>query len=198
MSISNVNKLLNRVEAVLESAKAVPFTRFIVVDKEELLELIDRTRDVLPKEIQEANSVLKRRDEIHREAQSSAEQILNEANKEATKRIEENEILKNAKIQADKIKEDTNNQREAIREKTVTECVKLKKQVIADAISIREGADRYAESVLKRLVTDMSEIQNIVNSGQVQLSKLKENSTEQIAYYKSLSETNDLLLSKEE
>ena len=197
MSISNVNKLLNYMEAVLERAKAVPFTRYVVVDKEELLELIDRTRDVLPKEIQEANSVLKRRDEIHREAQSSAEQILNEANKEATKRIEENEILKNAKIQADKIKEDTNNQREAIREKTVTECVKLKKQVITDAISIREGADRYAESVLRRLINDMAEIQSIVNSGESQLGKLKENSTEQIAYYKSLAETNDILMTKE-
>ncbi|MCQ2958066.1 MAG: hypothetical protein MJ180_04080, partial [Candidatus Gastranaerophilales bacterium] len=83
MSISNVNKLLNYMEAVLERAKALPLTRFVVVDKEELLELIDRTRDVLPKEIQEANSVLKRRDEIHREAQTTRDQILAEAEREA-------------------------------------------------------------------------------------------------------------------
>ena len=197
MSISNVNKLLNYMEAVLERAKAVPLTRFIVVDKEELLELIDRTRDVLPKEIQEANSILKRRDEIHREAQNTAEQIINEAKKEATRRLEENEILKDVKIQAAKIKEDTNNEREAIREKTVEECIKLKKQVITEAISIREGADRYAESVLKRLVNDMGDIKNIVDSGQEQLAKLKENSAEQIAYYKTIADTNDLLLSKE-
>ena len=197
MSISNVNKLLNYMEAVLERAKALPLTRFVVVDKEELLELIDRTREILPKEIQEANSVLKRRDEIHREAQNTAEQILNEAKKEAARRIEDSEILKDAKIQADKIKEDTNNQREAVREKTVAECLKLKKQVITDAISIREGADRYAESVIKRLVNDMSEVQSIIVSGQTQLSKLKENSEEQIAYYKSIADSNDVLLSKE-
>ena len=59
MSISNVNKLLNYMEAVLERAKAIPLTRFVFVDKDELLELIDRTRDVLPKEIQEANNILK-------------------------------------------------------------------------------------------------------------------------------------------
>lgn len=197
MSISNVNKLLNYMEAVLERAKALPLTRFVFVDKEELLELIDRTRDVLPKEIQEANSVLKRRDEIHREAQNTAEQILNEAKKEAARRIEENEILKDVKIQAAKIKEDTNNEREAVREKTVSECLKLKKQVITDAISIREGADKYAESVIKRLVNDMSEVQSIIVSGQTQLSKLKENSEEQIAYYKSIADNNDVLLSKE-
>ena len=197
MSISNVNKLLNYMEAVLERAKALPLTRFVVVDKEELLELIDRTREILPKEIQEANSVLKRRDEIHREAQNTAEQILNEAKKEAARRIEESEILKDARIQADKIKEDTNNQREAVREKTVAECLKLKKQVITDAISIREGADRYAESVIKRLVNDMSEVQSIIVSGQTQLSKLKENSEEQIAYYKSIADSNDILLSRE-
>ncbi len=197
MSISNVNKLLNYMEAVLERAKAIPLTRFVVVDKEELLELIDRTRDVLPKEIQEANSVLKRRDEIHREAQNTAEQIITEAKKEATRRIEENEILKDVKIQAAKIKEDTNNEREAIREKTVAECIKLKKQVITEAISIREGADRYAESVLKRLVSDMSEIKNIVDSGEAQLAKLKENSSEQISYYKSMADANDLVMSKE-
>ena len=197
MTISNVNKLLNYMEAVLERAKAVPLTRYIVVDKEELLELIDRTRDVLPKEIQEANSVLKRRDEIQRDAQNTAEQILSEAKKEASRRIEEKEILKDVKVQAEKIKAETNSEREAIREKTVSECLKLKRQVITDAISIREGADRYAESVLKRLVNDMSEIQSIVNSGETQLSKLKENSNEQIAYYKSIAETNDLLMSKE-
>ena len=197
MSISNVNKLLNYMEAVLERAKALPLTRFVFVDKEELLELIDRTRDVLPKEIQEANSILKRRDEIHREAQNTAEQILSEAKKEAARRIEENEILKDVKIQAAKIKEDTNNEREAVREKTVSECLRLKKQVITDAISIREGADKYAESVIKRLVNDMSEVQSIIVSGQTQLSKLKENSEEQIAYYKSIAESNDVLLSKE-
>ena len=91
----------------------------------------------------------------------------------------------------------TNNEREAIREKTVNECITLKKQVINDAISIREGADRYAESVLKRLVSDMSELQNIVVSGQTQLSKLKENSEEKIAYYKSIVENNDLILKKD-
>ena len=197
MSISNVNKLLNYMEAVLERAKAVPFTRYVVVDKEELLELIDRTRDVLPKEIQEANSVLKRRDEIQRDAQNTAEQILNEAKEEATRRIDAHEILKDVKIQAEKIKDETNSEREAVREKTVSECLKLKKQVITDAISIREGADRYAESVLKRLINDMAEIQNIVNSGESQLGKLKENSNEQIAYYKSLAETNDILMTKE-
>ena len=111
MSISNVNKLLNYMEAVLEKAKAIPLTRFVVVDKEELLELMDRTREVLPKEIQEANSILKRRDEIHKEAQNTAEQILAEAKKEATRRIEENEILKDVRIQAEKIKDDTNKER---------------------------------------------------------------------------------------
>ncbi|MCR4880913.1 MAG: hypothetical protein K6A44_03060 [bacterium] len=197
MSISNVNKLLNYMEAVLERAKALPLTRFVFVDKEELLELIDRTRDVLPKEIQEANTVLKRRDEIHREAQNTAEQILSEAKKEAARRIEENEILKDVKIQAAKIKEDTNNEREEVRKKTVSECLDLKKRVIADAISIREGADKYAESVIRKLVNDMSEVQSIIVSGQTQLSKLKENSEEQIAYYKSIAENNDVLLSRE-
>ena len=59
MSITNVNRLLNYMEASLERAKGVPFSKFVIVHKEELLDLIDRTRDVLPKEIQEANSVLK-------------------------------------------------------------------------------------------------------------------------------------------
>ena len=197
MSISNVQKLLNYMEADLERAKSIPFTQFVVVDKEELLNLIDNTREVMPKEIQEANSVLKRRDEIHKEAQNTAEQILAEAKKEATRRIEENEILKEVRVQAEKIKDDTNNEREAVREKTVAECMKLKRQVIADAISIREGADRYAESVISRLVNDMSELQNIVASSQAQLSKLREDSAEKIAYYKSIAESNDTILSKE-
>ena len=81
--------------------------------------------------------------------------------------------------------------------KNFVHSVKLKKQVITDAISIREGADKYAESVIKRLVNDMSEVQSIIVSGQTQLSKLKENSEEQISYYKSLADNNDVLLSKE-
>jgi len=43
----------------------------------------------------------------------------------------------------------------------------------------------------------MPQIQSIVNSGESQLGKWKENSTQQIAYYKSIAETNELLKIKE-
>ncbi|MDD3593996.1 MAG: hypothetical protein PHX18_05150 [Candidatus Gastranaerophilales bacterium] len=198
MSINSVNNLLNYMESTLEKSKTIPLTSYVVVDKEDLFDLIDKVRSVLPKEIQEANSIIKRKDEINREAQTTAEEIISEAKKEAIRRIDQHEILEGVKTEAEKIKEETISERDIIREKTIAECMKLKKQVITEVIAIREGADRYAQSVFGRLVDDMQELQAIVSAGQNQLGKLKDNSEQQIAYYKSIYDSGDLTLSQQE
>ncbi len=193
-SIGNAKKILDRMEAILERAKGIPLTSFVMLDKEELINEIDRLRDSLPSELEEAADILKRREEIFRDGHNAAEKVLTEAKREAMRRIEDNEITKNASIQASKMEADAKEAANTLYSKVKQQCVSLKRKVITEAISIREGADRYAESVLNRLAEDMREAKAISDVGQAQLAKLKENSDVEITNFKAMYDSEELLL----
>ena len=193
-SIGNAKKILDRMEAILERAKGIPLTSFVLIDKEELINEIDRLRDSLPSELEEAAGILKRKEEIFRDGHNAAEKVLTEAKREAMRRIEDNEITKNASIQASKMEADAKEAANNLYSKVRKQCVSLKRKVITEAISIREGADRYAESVLNRLAEDMREAKAISDVGQAQLAKLKENSDVEITNFKAMYDSEELLL----
>ena len=193
-NIGNAKKILNRMEAILERAKGIPLTSFVMIDKEELLNEIDRLRDSLPREIEEAADIINRRDELIRDGHNVAEQVVTDAKREALRRIEDNEITKNATINASKMEAEAKEAANNLYSNVKSQCIALKRKVITEAISIREGADRYAETVLNRLDSDMNEIKAISDVGQAQLTKLKENSNDEINKFRAMYESDELII----
>lgn len=193
-SIGNAKKILDRMEAILERAKGIPLTSFVMIDKEELINEIDRLRDSLPSELEEAANILNRKEEIFRDGHNAAEKVLTDAKREAMRLIEDNEITKNATINASKMEVEAKEAANTLYAKVKKQCISLKRKVIKEAISIREGADRYAETVLTRLAADMNEAKAIADVGQAQLTKLKENSDIEITNFKSMYDSEELLL----
>ena len=193
-SIGNAKKILDRMEAVLERAKGIPLTSFVMIDKEELINEIDRLRDSLPSELEEAAGILKRREEIFRDGHNAAEKVLTDAKREALRLIEDNEITKNATINASKMEVEAKEAASNLYAKVKAQCISLKRKVLTEAIRIREGADLYAEKVLNRLAADMNEAKAISDVGQAQLAKLKENSDIEITNFKAMYDSEELLL----
>lgn len=185
MTVSNIYKLLDKMEMVLLKGMAIPVTPWVVIHQDKVLDVLDKIRASVPGEIQEANIILKRRDEIQMDAHNKAEQILNEANLRAKRLVEDSEILKAVKAEAEKIREEVIDECKKLKKLTQDDCDKIKAQAINEAISIREGSDKYAETVMTRLETDLSELTSIVDTGKSQLSVLKTESMAKIAAYKS-------------
>lgn len=91
---------LDALVTVVEEARGVPMTSNCVVPRGDVLELLDDVREALPGELDDAQDVLDRRDDIVGEAereaeanrtgsQADAEQMLADAHAEATRLVEE-------------------------------------------------------------------------------------------------------------
>jgi cell division septum initiation protein DivIVA len=86
---STVIDLVDQLEELVATGRRVPFTTGVVVNEDEALELIDRTRLGLPDELVQARHLLEDRHRVLIEAQQEAERILSRADTEAQRVVEE-------------------------------------------------------------------------------------------------------------
>ena len=68
--------LVDQLEELVSTGRRVPFTAGVVVNEDELLELIDRTRLGLPDELMQARHLLEDQRRVLVEAEQEAERIL--------------------------------------------------------------------------------------------------------------------------
>ena len=74
---------LDALVTVVEEARGVPMTSNCVVPRGDVLELLDDVREALPGELDDAQDVLDRRDDIVGDAENEAEQARSGAHAEA-------------------------------------------------------------------------------------------------------------------
>ena len=111
--IDKIEDLLLKMDEVIDSARSVPFSAKVSLEKDALFSVIDEIRAVvydmrkgLPHEISQARRVLGDKDNHISEARSKAEMIIKAAQSEAAKMVGENQITIQAKLAATEITED--------------------------------------------------------------------------------------------
>lgn len=88
--------LLETLEEMLESSKALPFSGKSIVEKEEILDIIKEIRLKLPDELKQAKWVKEERERILVEAKKEADDIVKEAENRIISMIDEHEITRKA------------------------------------------------------------------------------------------------------
>ena len=121
--------LVERLEALVASAKKVPLTNNVVLDQAAILELIDQLRVAVPDEVRQAKRITEDAGRITERARDEGDQILVRAQEQAAQMLEERELVKLAQQRATEIID----------------------QASAEAAEVRRGADEYAAGVLIRL-----------------------------------------------
>ena len=81
--------LVDQLEELVSTGRRVPFTAGVVVNEDEMLELIDRTRLGLPDELTQARHLLEDQRRVLDEAEEESERILSRAETEATRLVDE-------------------------------------------------------------------------------------------------------------
>jgi hypothetical protein len=81
--------LVDQLEELVSTGRRVPFTAGVVVNEDEVLELIDRTRLGLPDELTQARHLLEDQRRVLVEAEQEAERILTRAEAEAARLVDE-------------------------------------------------------------------------------------------------------------
>ena len=99
----DIHDKLDDLSALVESARAMPMSASCVVNRAQVLDLIDEARALLPESLAHADDVLADREVIIAQAQRDAVLIIEQAKQEAQVLVSKEEIYRAAEAEADAI-----------------------------------------------------------------------------------------------
>lgn len=138
-------ELIDELEDLIDKGVSVPFTGRCLLDKEELMDLIQEIKLKLPDDLNQAKWIKNERQNIIDDAKAESDKIIKEANDKLISMIDENEITKSAKEQANHIME----------------------KVQSDAKAMKIESYKYTDNLLEnveRVVTDaIHELEQCIN-----------------------------------
>jgi hypothetical protein len=146
--------LVDQLEELVSTGRRVPFTAGVVVNEDELLELIDRTRLGLPDELMQARHLLEDQRRVLVETEQEAERILSRADGEAAR------IIGEAEARAAVMVGD-----HAIAEQAQEHAATVLAQAEERAAKTCNEADAYAREVMLRLEDQLMRAATTVRKG---------------------------------
>lgn len=164
---------------ILDSPR-IPLTRRTLVDEEQLLDQLDVVRINLPEAFREAEAIILHKDEIIRQTEEYAEQLIVVAEQRADQILDEIGIIRQAEREADLIRKQVQEECEVIKEQTLAEIERMRQQAqqeldqmrqrtIAECEDIQNGADDYADRVLKNIEQQLGDMLRVIRNGRHQL-----------------------------
>ncbi len=157
---STVIAALDHLEALVEQARAVPLSASIMLNRAEILDLLDQAREALPEDLVAADAVVADADAVLGRADSAAESTIAEANARAQS------TLVDAQAQAARLVASENIVRMA--QDRAREIVD---QARREEKRLREGADDYVEKSLAELSGLIVELQRKTEAGRRTLAQ---------------------------
>lgn len=110
---------LSRLEEKLKTARKLPLSDQCVVDRMELLLLLDNARKSLPDDLRRAQWLLEQNHNLIAETRKEAEKIMRDAEQEIAKMIDEHEITQAAQEEAQRIMEEAGMQSRQIHDEAM-------------------------------------------------------------------------------
>jgi len=113
--LSDINHLIDRLERLLNESWRMPLSAYLMINEDDFLDVIDQMRTTVPREIKEAEKVLRERDRIVAQAEEEAERIVRLAQEEVDAMVEEHEIIRAAEQRGHTLVERANREAEVLR-----------------------------------------------------------------------------------
>jgi cell division septum initiation protein DivIVA len=114
----DVHDKLDDLSALVENARAMPMSASCVVNRSQVLDLLDEVRALLPTSLDQADDILSERDGIVAAARVSAAEVLARADEEARERVSEHEVYRAALAEADAVRAEADAEAERMRRET--------------------------------------------------------------------------------
>ncbi len=138
-----IQRLIDRLESLLNESWLIPLTSNRIINEEEYLDIIDQMRITIPAGIKQAKRVQQERERIIAQAQEEAERIVTLAKEQAANLTNEHEVLKTAEAKSEALLEQAQQQAE----------------------NIKAGADDYVIEVLSELEEQLMIFLTTVRNG---------------------------------
>jgi len=101
--IPDTEGLLLQLRELLDTARSMPLSASVMVNREEFGEILQDAIDGLPEEIRQARWLLKERDEVLQRADREAERIIDVARVRAERMVERTEVVREARRTAEDV-----------------------------------------------------------------------------------------------
>ena len=129
----DIEQIMNEIEEKIDRCRTIPFWGKGIIDKEEILELIQEMRNKFPEEMRQAKWVKEERQRIISDAQKEAQAMIKATEEKIAAMVNEHDITQQAYAKANQIIDSAQqNSRE-----------------------IRLGANQYADDVLRALEEEL-------------------------------------------
>ncbi len=129
----DIEQIMNEIEEIIDSCKTIPIWGRGIIDKDEILDLIQDMRNKFPEEMKQAKWVKEERHRIISDAQKEAAAMIKATEEKIAAMVNEHDITQQAYAKANQIVDSAQqNSRE-----------------------IRLGANQYADDVLRALEEEL-------------------------------------------
>ena len=143
----DVLKYVDDLEDIVETSSTIPLTGKIMVEKEEILDILENLRRDLPLELTEATQIRKDKDLIIKDAHKEAEKIIQGAKAQADQLVTEDELVRKANARAQELMDTANE----------------------ESNQIRTGARDYADKLLEQTQVQLSDVIKLLNENRQEL-----------------------------
>ncbi len=100
---SDVEQMLRRLHEQVASARPMPLSTSVMINRDEILDLLDETIERLPDELRAARWLLKEREEYLAKVKREGEDILDQARTRSERMVQRTEVVKSSEARARKI-----------------------------------------------------------------------------------------------
>jgi hypothetical protein len=99
----DIGARLQQIAELIEQAKSMPLSSSVLVNREEIMELLEAARADLPEEIKQARWVVKDREELITKARKDGEAVLRSAQEQQARLLSETEVVRAAHEEAQQV-----------------------------------------------------------------------------------------------
>jgi vacuolar-type H+-ATPase subunit H len=114
----DVHDKLDELSSLVESARAMPMSASCVVNRGQVLDLLDDVRALLPDALAQADDVLGNREDIVAAARREADEIIADARAQAHEMVSDHEVYRAAVAEADAVRADAEAESSRMRRET--------------------------------------------------------------------------------
>ncbi|MGI5458267.1 ATP synthase F0 subunit B [Streptomyces sp. CA-249302] len=111
----DVQKKLDEIVAAVSSARSMPMSASCVVNRAELLAMLEEVRAALPDSLAQAQELIGGREEMVEQARQEADRIIGQAHQERGSLISDTEVARRSQAEADRILTEARQEAEEVR-----------------------------------------------------------------------------------
>lgn len=155
--------ILDELIEVVASARGVPMSASAMINRSEVLDLLETARDIVPDQIEAADTIIAEASEVKAEAQRRAKTILERAHDDA-----EETIAQARRRAAELVSE------HALTRAAEENADRIRQEARLQASRMNAGADRYSDDSLAHLQGELESLLAKVHAGRQELSRREE------------------------